>query len=137
MGHELFSLWHSLNFFGCSMFPMGFMVMVLIMIFCCGCLGDHGALWNLVIVPCFLFLLGLVSIMVFCSGYRCVVKHFMEEGCFSIGLWVVSLLPLAYTSRLVGIVGIWHIERDVFPCDSVLQIGFVHICFLFELVFST
>jgi hypothetical protein len=62
----------------------------------------------------FIPLLGLVSIMVFCSGSRCVVKHFIEEGCFSIGLWVVSLLPLAYTSRLVGIVSIWHIERHVF-----------------------
>jgi hypothetical protein len=62
----------------------------------------------------FIPLLGLVLIMVFCSGCRCVVKHFMEEGCFSIGLWVVSLLPLAYTGRLVGIVGIWHIERDMF-----------------------
>jgi hypothetical protein len=106
VGHELCSSWHSLKFCGCSMFPMGFMVMVSIMVFCCGCLGDHGALWNLVIVLFFISLLGLVSIMVFCSGHRCVVKHFMEDGCFSIGLWVVSLLPLADTSRLVGIVGI-------------------------------
>jgi hypothetical protein len=41
-------------------------------------------------------------------------KTFHGGELFSIGLWVVSLLPLAHTGRLVGIVGIWHIERDVF-----------------------
>jgi hypothetical protein len=61
VGHELCSLWHSLKFCGCSIFPMGFMLMVSIMVFCCGCLGDHGALWNLVVVPYFSFLSWVLS----------------------------------------------------------------------------
>jgi hypothetical protein len=72
----------------------------------------HFGIWLLFHV--FHSSLGFGIDYVFCSGCRCAVKHFRVEGCFSIGLWVVSLLPLAYTGRLVVIVGIWHIERDVF-----------------------